>query len=148
MPHQIISHNNSLHIIDEDAFPVCHLDAETLQELIHSEDAVCSGCLIHLASGSLLPTDVLYNVAILIQRRFPHLQIDWFSTFYIVEKIHYLKLAFHMKEMLECDVATGDEEQRWRSFEEFSTDEMRDETDKLVHRIVIMNLVDFDVLSQ
>ena len=144
MNYSIISCDNILHIIDEDAFPVCHLDDEKMQSLSEIEGINCSACILQLASYGIMPTNVLYQVASHIQKRFGDLRIDWFTTFYHVEKNSYLNIAFSMKEWLE-QKGIFDDETRFSRYIEFQKNEPIDCLDTILLKIVMMNIINFDV---
>ena len=133
-----------LHIVDEDAHPIYHLDNETMQKLSFVDEAACSACVFHLASYGLLPNSALYQVAAYIQKQFPNLQIDWFTTFYYVERVSYVNIAFCMKEMLE-EGSAGYGENRLMRFIEFEENDTLENTDTVLLKIVMMNIINFNV---
>ena len=144
MNYTVISWENMLHIIDEDAFPVYRLDRELLQSLSFTDEANCSACIFRLASAGTLPTVVLYQVAAYIQKHFSQLNIDWFTTFYHVEKNSYLSLSFQMKEWLENNY-TDNNNMRCERFLAFEETEPVEHLDAILLKIVMMNIINFDV---
>lgn len=144
MNYTVVSWEEMLHIIDEDAHPIYHLDGETLQKISYIDNANCSACIFHLASYGVLPGNILYQIASHIQRQFPYLQIDWFTTFYYVEKVSYVNMAFRMKEMLEHKEPAYDET-RLARFIEFEENDPVENTDAILLKIVMMNIINFDV---
>ncbi len=144
MNYSVINWDEMLHIVDEDAHPIYHLDGETLQKLSQVDNVNCSACIFHLASYGILPTSVLYQIASHIQKFFPTLQIDWFTTFYYVEKVSYINLSFRMKEMLE-EKESGYENDRLSRFIDFEENDPVEHTDTLLLKIVMMNIINFDV---
>ncbi len=144
MNYTVINWEEMLHIIDEDAHPIYHLDGETLQKLSCVDNVNCSACIFHLASYGILPTNILYQIASHIQKQFPMLQIDWFTTFYYVEKVSYVNIAFGMKEMLE-QKEIGYDENRLSRFIEFEEHDPVEGTDAILLKIVMMNIINFNV---
>lgn len=144
MNYTVIGCDDMLHIVDEDAFPVYRLDKESLQMLSFNDDANCSACVFRLASSGMLPMQVLYKVAAYIQKHFPRLNIDWFTTFYHVEKNSYLSLSFRMKEWLENNY-TDSNDVRCERFLAFEETEPVENLDSVLLKIVMMNIINFDV---
>lgn len=144
MNYSVIKWDNDLHIVDDDAFPVYHLDRDSLQTLAKTENMTCSACIFHLASYGVLPTQVLYEVAAHIQNVFGALNIDWFTTFYYVEKNSYLTTAFRMKEMLE-EKGAGYAENRLQLFSDFEENEVVPGIDAILMKIVMMNMISYNV---
>ena len=144
MKYTVISCNGMLHIIDEDAFPVYRLDKKLLQMISDTDDTKCSACIFNLAYSGILPTGVLYQVAAYIQKHFSQLNIDWFTTFYHVEKNSYLNLSFCMKEWLENN-HIGCHEQRSERLLAFEKAEPVEHLDSILLNIVMMNVINFDV---
>ncbi len=147
MQYQVISSNNLLHIIDEDAFPIFRFGHDSLQEVRITDGCVCSECIFHLSASGKVPNDVLYKVAFFIQQYFPELYIDWFATFYYVEKTCYLKTSFEITEMLEGYPSHGDEKNMLRRYEAFEENEIVDDADDKILRIVKMNIIEFNVIT-
>ena len=147
MNYSVINGADMLHIVDEDAHPIYHLDPETLQKLSFIDEANCSACIFHLASYGVLPGSALYQVASYIQKHFPQLQIDWFTTFYYVERVSYVNTAFRMKELLEAG-DTGYEDSRLSRFIEFEENDMLENADTILLKIVMMNIINFNVKVQ
>ncbi len=143
MNYTVINWEEMLHIIDEDEHPIYHLDGETLQKLSTIDNTNCSACIFHLASYGVLPAPILYQIASHIQNHFPFLQIDWFTTFYYVERISYLSIAFRMKEMLEHKEPV--EENRLNRFIEFEELDPVENTDTILLKIVMMNIIHYNV---
>ena len=144
MNYTVINWDDSLHIVDEEAFPVYHLDQQSLQKLTQADNATCSGCIFHLASYGALPTDILYQIASFIQKQFAGLNIDWFTTFYYVERNSYITTAFRMKEMLE-ENNYGFAENRLQRFSVFEKTEQVENIDAVLLKIVMMNMINFNV---
>lgn len=144
MSYTVISWDEMLHIIDEDEHPIYHLDGETLQKLSFIDNTNCSACIFHLASYGVLPTHILYQIASHIQRQFSSLQIDWFTTFYYVERVSYVNMAFRLKEMLELGEPAYNET-RWSRFIEFEKNDPVESSDAILLKIVMMNIINFKV---
>lgn len=143
MNYTVINWEEMLHIIDEDEHPIYHLDGETLQRLSTIDNANCSACIFHLASYGVLPNPILYQIASHIQKQFPFLQIDWFTTFYYVERISYVNLSFQMKETLE--LAEPFEGNRLNRFIEFEEHDPVENTDTILLKIVMMNIIHYNI---
>ena len=116
-----------------------------LQELTHIEGTACASCILNLSDTTQLPTHVLYEIAFFIQQQYPYLNIDWFTTFYYVEKESYLKVAFEMKELLEGRSAS-DEAARDKRFSKFESYELVHDIDTIILKIVMMNIINFNVI--
>lgn len=144
MNYRVVNRDDTVHILNEEAFSVCHLDADMLQALSYTDDANCSACIFMLASSASFPVPVLYKVASYIQKQFPELGIDWFTTFYHVEKNSYLSLAFRMKEWLE-ETHREEAEHRYSRFSDFEQHEPVENVDAILLKIVMMNIINFDV---
>ncbi len=144
MNYSVINWDDMLHILDEDAHPIYHLDGETLQRLSLVDNVNCSACIFHLASYGILPTSVLYQIASHIQKYFPLLAIDWFTTFYYVEKVNYTNMAFRFKEMLEEKSGNYDDN-RLSRFIAFEENDPVEHTDAILLKIVMMNIISFNV---
>ncbi len=144
MNYSVIKWDNNLHIVDNEASPVYHLDQVSLQTLAKTENITCSACIFHLASYGILPTQVLYQIAAHIQESFDGLNIDWFTTFYYVEKNSYLTTAFRMKEMLE-EKEAGYAENRLQIFSDFEENELVRGLDSILMKIVMMNMINYNV---
>lgn len=145
MNYKVVSNNHSISVMEGDHFPLYTLDKPTVQELTHIEGAACASCILHLSDNTPLPTAVLYEIAFFIQQQYPYLNIDWFTTFYYVEKENYLKVAFEMKEMLEGKTA-ADEGTRQKRFEKFESYELVHDIDTVILKIVMMNIINFNVI--
>ena len=144
MSYSVLNCDNYLHIIDEDAFPVLRLDDAQLRKISYTDGAVCSGCILKLACSHVYPTELLYQIAAYIQQRFAYLEIDWFTTFYHVEKTSYLSIAFEMKEMLEHN-AIDSEEALILRIAEFENNECVEYIDAIILKIAMMNIINFNV---
>lgn len=145
MNYKVVSHNHSISVLEGDTFPLYTLDKQMVQELTHIEGAACASCILHLSDNTQLPTQVLYEIAFFIQQQYQYLNIDWFTTFYYVEKENYLKVAFALKEMLEGRTA-ADESTRQKRFEKFESYELVHDIDTIVLKIVMMNIINFNVI--
>ena len=144
MNYSVIKWDDDLHIVDDEALPVYHLDKDSLQTLAKTESITCSACIFHLASYGILPTEILYQIAAHIQCTFDSLKIDWFTTFYYVEKNNYLTTAFRMKEMLEVS-GDGYLENRLQIFSDFEENEPVQGIDAIIMKIVMMNMINHNV---
>ncbi len=143
MNYTVINWEEMLHIIDEDEHPIYHLDGETLQKLSTIDNANCSACIFHLASYGALPNPILYQIASHIQKQFPFLHIDWFTTFYYVERISYVNLSFQIKEMLDHKALI--DENRLHRFIEFEQNDPVENTDTILLKIVMMNIIHYNI---
>jgi len=146
MNYQVVSNNHIITVLEDDSFPLYTLDQQMVQELTHIEDAACAACILHLSDNSQLPTHVLYEIAFYIQKQYPYLGIDWFTTFYYVEKESYLRTAFEMKELLEGRIEEENDESRKKRFEKFESYELVYDLDTVVLKIVMMNIINFNVI--
>jgi hypothetical protein len=146
MNYKVVSNDHSISVLEEESFPLYTLDQQMVQELIEIEGANCPSCILQLSDNSQLPTHVLYEIAFFIQKQYPYLQIDWFTTFYFVEKESYLRTAFEMKELLEGHWQERDEEMRAKRFERFESYELVYDLDAVILKIVMMNIINFNVL--
>ena len=145
MKYQVVSNNQTISVLEGDLFPLYTLDKEMAQELLDIEGSACATSILHLSDNSQLPTHVLYEIAFYIQKEFSYLNIDWFTTFYYVEKESYLKSAFEMKELLEGRTEDDDEEKEKR-FEKFESYELVYDLDTVILKIVMMNIINFNVI--
>ena len=139
MNYKVVSNDYSISVLEEETFPLYTLDQQMMQELTEIEGAVCAACILHLSDNSQLPTHVLYEIAFFIQKQYPYLNIDWFTTFYYVEKESYLRTAFEMKELLEGRTEDDNEEKEKR-FEKFESYELVYDLDTVILKIVMMNM--------
>ncbi len=144
MRYSIINRDDVLHIVDDEAFSVYQLDDQSLQKISFKDGAVCSASIFYLASYGIVPTYVLYEIASYIQKKYPQLQIDWFTTFYFVEKNSYLNIAFQMKEMLE-NSRTESQDLRLCRFIEFEERDDIENLNAIILKIAMMNIINFDV---
>ena len=146
MNYKVVSNNHSISVLEGDAFPLYTMDKHMLQELTHIEGTACASCILDLSDNSQLPTHVLYEIAFFIQQQYPYLNIDWFTTFYYVEKESYIKTAFRMKELLEGRSGDEDDAAKQRRFEKFESYELVHDLDTLILKIVMMNIINFNVI--
>ena len=144
MNYSVSNWDDMLRIVDEDEHPIYYLDVETMQRLSFVDNVNCSACIFHLASYGLLPNGILYQIAAHIQKHFPLLQIDWFTTFYYVEKVSYINMAFCMKELLEEKDGSYNDD-RLSRFIAFEENDPVEHTDAILLKIVMMNIINFDV---
>src|SRR3954451_5244626 len=138
MNYKVVSNDYSVSVLEEDLFPLYTLDQQMMQELTEIEGAVCAACILQLSDNSQLPTHVLYEIAFFIQKHYSYLNIDWFTTFYYVEKESYLRAAFEMKELLEGRTEEGEEIRKMR-FSKFESYELVYDIDTVILKIVMMN---------
>jgi hypothetical protein len=146
MNYKVVSNDHSISVLEEDYFPLYTLDQQMVQELTDIEGANCAACILQLSDNSQLPTHVLYEIAFFIQKQYPYLNIDWFTTFYYVEKESYLRVAFEMKELLEGHWEERGDEMRKKRFEKFESYELVYDIDTVILKIVMMNIINFNVL--
>ncbi len=146
MNYKVVSNTHSIAVLEGDTFPLYTLDEQTVQELVALEGSSCSACILNLSDTSQLPTHVLYSIAFYIQKQYPYLYIDWFTTFYYVEKESYLKSAFRLKEMLEYGGEEAEEDKRKKRFESFEGYELVNDIDTMILKIVMMNIITFNVI--
>jgi len=62
-------------------------------ELPMMRDSYYSEWIMQLMTKTWIDTKTLYDLAVLISTFFPENKIDWYKTFYIVEKKDYLHFA-------------------------------------------------------
>jgi hypothetical protein len=142
MNYKVVSNNHIITVLEDELFPLYTLDQQMVQEISDIEGAACAACILHLSDNSQLPTHVLYEIAFYIQKQYPYLCIDWFTTFYYVEKESYLRTAFDMKEWLEGRTEEeNDEESRKKRFEKFESYELVYDIDTVILKIVMMNII-------
>lgn len=146
MNYKVISNNHSIIVLEENSFPLYTIDEEKLQELATIEESACSACILNLSDARVLPTQVLYKIAFYIQKHYPYLSIDWFTTFYYVEKESYLRTAYAMKELLEKGEAQCETSQRAKAFDAFESYELVHDIDTIILKIVMMNIITFNVI--
>ena len=146
MNYKVVSNDYSISVLEEETFPLYTLDQQMMQELTEIEGAVCAACILQLSDNSQLPTHVLYEIAFFIQKQYPYLNIDWFTTFYYVEKESYLRTAFEMKELLEAKVDEDVAESREKRFAKFESYELVYDIDTVILKIVMMNIINFNVI--
>jgi hypothetical protein len=146
MNYKVVSDNHSISVLEGDAFPLYTMDKHMMQELTHIEGTACATCILNLSDTSQLPTYVLYEIAFFIQQQYSYLNIDWFTTFYYVEKESYLKIAFKMKEMLEGRRIDTDDATRERRLDKFESYELVHDIDTVILKIVMMNIINFNVI--
>jgi len=72
--------------------------------------------------------------------------MDWFTTFYYVEKESYLRAAFAMKELLEGRTEEDDEIKKRERFGKFESYELVYDIDSVILKIVMMNIINFNVI--
>lgn len=146
MQYKVIKSNDTLNIIDEEGFPLYRLSSDTLQESSIIEGSNCPECILQLASSYTLPTYVLYKIAFYIQKNYPYLHFNWFTTFFYVEKRSYLRTAFDIKDRLENGFAQDDEQDKMDRFVEFEENEPVDNINIVILKIVMMNIINFNVM--
>src|SRR4051812_7388632 len=146
MNYKVVSNDYSISVLEEETFPLYTLDQQMMQELTEIEGAVCAACILQLSDNSQLPTHVLYEIAFFIQKHYSYLNIDWFTTFYYVEKESYLRTAFEMKELLEGKVNEEGAPNRKKRFEKFESYELVYDIDTIILKIVMMNIINFNVI--
>ena len=146
MNYKVVSNDYSISVLEEETFPLYTLDQQMMQEITEIEGAVCAACILQLSDNSQLPTHVLYEIAFFIQKQYPYLNIDWFTTFYYVEKESYLRTAFEMKELLEAKVDEDVAENREKRFAKFESYELVYDIDTVILKIVMMNIINFNVI--
>jgi hypothetical protein len=145
MNYKVVSNDHSISVLEGDAFPLYTLDQQMVQEITEIEGATCAACILQLSDNSQLPTHVLYEIAFFIQKQYPYLNIDWFTTFYYVEKESYLRAAFELKELLEGRTEE-DTEMRKNRFSKFESYELVYDLDTVILKIVMMNIINFNVI--
>src|SRR3954468_1877694 len=138
MNYKVVSNDHSISVLEEDSFPLYTLDQHMMQEITEIEGAVCASCILQLSDNSQLPTHVLYEIAFFIQKQYQYLNIDWFTTFYYVEKESYLRTAFEMKELLEGRHAEAGDETKKKRFSKFESYELVYDLDTVILKIVMM----------
>ena len=146
MNYKVVSNDYSISVLEGDSFPLYTLDQQMVQEISDIEGANCAACILQLSDNSQLPTHVLYEIAFFIQKQYPYLNIDWFTTFYYVEKESYLRTAFKMKELLEGVSEEDAKERRKARFEKFESYELVYDIDTVILKIVMMNIINFNVI--
>jgi hypothetical protein len=146
MNYKVVSNDHSISVLEEESFPLYTLDQQMVQELTDIEGATCAACILQLSDNSQLPTHVLYEIAFFIQKQYPYLNIDWFTTFYYVEKESYLRAAFEMKELLEGRTTEESKEMRKNRFEKFESYELVYDLETVILKIVMMNIINFNVI--
>ena len=146
MIYTVVSNDHSISVLEEDSFPLYVLNEQMVQELTEIEGATCAACILQLSDNSQLPTNVLYEIAFFIQKQYPYLNIDWFTTFYYVEKESYLRTAFEMKELLEGKNDEAGDETKKKRFSRFESYELVYDIDTVILKIVMMNIINFNVI--
>lgn len=146
MNYKVVSNDYSISVLEGDSFPLYTLDQQMVQEISDIEGTNCAACILQLSDNSQLPTHVLYEIAFFIQKQYPYLNIDWFTTFYYVEKESYLRTAFKMKELLEGVSEEDAKEKRKARFEKFESYELVYDIDTVILKIVMMNIINFNVI--
>jgi len=146
MNYKVVSNDYSISVLEEESFPLYTLDQPMMQELTEIEGAVCAACILQLSDNSQLPTHVLYEIAFFIQKQYPYLNIDWFTTFYYVEKESYLRTAFEIKELLEGKIEDEGAVNKKQRFSKFESYELVYDIDTVILKIVMMNIINFNVI--
>jgi hypothetical protein len=134
-----------LGILDEEGFPVYSIDKNSLGAILQVEGAPCSECILQLAHSSFITTRLLYRIAFLIQKNFPENGIDWFTTFYHVEKTDYLQKAFYLKLLLENE-KIEEKDNNAKEMAAFMENELVYDVDTKLLKIVMMNLLSHNVI--
>ena len=145
MDYKIKMNEERLGILDEEGFPVYSIDKNSLGDILQVDGAPCSECILQLTHCSFITTRLLYRIAFQIQKSFPENGIDWFTTFYHVEKTDYLQKAFYLKLMLENKEI---EEQKGdvKEMAAFMENEIVYDVDTKLLKIVMMNLLSHNVI--
>jgi hypothetical protein len=96
--------------------------------------------IMQLEEKTWMDSDALYRLAQFIKLEFPDNTIDWYNTFFVVEKGRFLEELFAVmypeKQSL-VDRAFGQIT--------FNREESTEENHKIVHEILIKKLVDFQL---
>src|SRR6478672_11533585 len=144
MNYKIKLNGDRLGIVDEDNFPVYSIDKNSLSNIMEVDGAPCAECILQLTHCSFITTRLLYKIAFHIQKNFPENSIDWFTTFYHVEKTDYLQKAFYLKVLLEND-RPEDQKNSVKEMAAFVEEELVYDVDTKILKIVMMNLLSHNV---
>ncbi len=110
-------------------------------ELPETREKVYSEWIMQLLSKSWVTIDLLYDLAVLIEREFPDHSIDWYLTFFAVEKKNYLDYA--------GDIFLPDDEssvQNVISKIKFNRAETNEETHRIIDEIVKGKLEEYHLV--
>lgn len=146
MSYSIIKNNNAVSVIDQDTVPLYKLDKESMHQLTSIDGSTCSACILQLAATSVLPNNILYEIAFFIQKNYAYLYIDWFTTFYHVEKASYINTAYEMKMLLEGKETGLEMRNKIDELAAFEENELVDDVDTAILKIVMMNIINFNVI--
>ena len=148
MPYKVQMSDDKLGILDHEDFPVYMIDKKSLPKILKVDGAPCSECVIKLSSSSYVTIKLLYRIAYHIQKNFPDNEIDWFTTFYHIEKSDYLEVAFRLKGLFEGFNPDGNHADKIEQMTEFLENESVEDIDTKILKIVMMNLIDYNVISR
>lgn len=148
MQYKVQMSENKLGILDNDDFPVHMIDKNSLPAILKVDGAPCSECIIKLSSSSYINMQLLYKIAYHIQKNFPENEIDWFTTFYHIEKSDYLEAAFRFKALLEGVSDDIRNEDRLEEMTDFLENDPVDDVDTKILKIVMMNLICYKVITR
>lgn len=145
MNYKIKMNEERLAIMDEEGFPVYSIERDSLGSILEVDGAPCSECILQLTHCSFITTRMLYKIAFHIQKAFPENGIDWFTTFYHVEKTDYIQKAFYLKLLLENEVIE-DQKKKVKEMAAFVEEELVYDVDTKLLKIVMMNLLSHNVI--
>ena len=86
---------------------------------------------------------LLYKVGQLIQQTYPDNNINWQSTFYMVEKKDFINKSFEMKKTLE----TGTNDIDFIEYVKFASSNLNREMDESISEIVSQQLRHFKIIE-
>lgn len=110
-------------------------------DLPEIRDKAYSDWIMQLLSKKWATVDLLYDLAVQIQKEYPENSIDWYATFFVVEKKNYLDYATNLflprEESLIDDVLNRIK---------FSRGEANEETNLIIDEIVQVKLAEYRLI--
>ncbi len=111
------------------------------KELPENREKEYSEWVLQLLTKMWVTIEVLYDLAVLIEKEFPENSINWYKTFYVVEKRNFLEFA--------GDILLPEEKSASKvlfRMVEFGQKETNAETHQIIDEIVKGKLKDYNLV--
>ena len=137
--------NTSAHIEKDQLLIICNGEAiysiakSQLADTINLYGNKISKWIRQLLEKKWADNSLLYQIGYLIQQTYPRNEINWNSTFYMVEKKDYINKSFELKNNLENGISTKAEIDFLEYFK-FANDNLNEEIEKDISAIVKQQL--------
>ncbi|MBY8963156.1 hypothetical protein KJK34_10370 [Flavobacterium sp. D11R37] len=125
--------------------PIYFIERAKLYLTREDKGILVSEWIEHLILKSWIEAEALYELARLIQKEFPDNKINWYETFFPVEKWQYLQHVKHTTKL----ISGTNSEVNFKSLMDgiqAGIDEQRSDVNAEINKIVEMNLRQFNLL--